>query len=85
MISATSLVSAGAAYRYDDHGDPAYTPTERILLVLRRWDWCDRDDLWDSLDVPPGERNRYYCALSRLVRSGRVEQRGSMWRIAVRL
>lgn len=75
MIPARSLVSAEALRRYDDNGDPVYSPSERILLVLRWYDWISTSDLYERLELNDRDRGRHQKALERLIASGRVECR----------
>lgn len=81
MIPLRELVSSEAARRYDDNGDPMYTPAERILMALRWFDWCDQASLMDAIGVERDDRNRYSSALSRLVKRGHLERRGREYRL----
>lgn len=87
MIAASELVSADALSRYDDSGEPALYPAERILLRLRWWgrEWCSREELVDALEVGPHDRWAIDKALERLAAEGRVERIGRFGRAAFRL
>lgn len=78
MIPIRELVTAESLRRYDDDGEPVYSPLERIVIVLRWWDWIDTLQLREVLGMDgmsPHERNRYESAISRAIKSGRIEKR----------
>jgi hypothetical protein len=80
VIPARELVSAEAFRRYDDDGEPVYTPTERVLMALRWFGWVSADDLWVALDMPEAgtrDRNKHAVTLCQLVKKGRVLAEGS--------
>lgn len=77
MIPVHELVTAESLRRYDDDGEPVYSPLERIVLILRWWDWIDTLQFRDVLGMDgmsPLERNRYESAISRAIKSGRIER-----------
>jgi hypothetical protein len=81
MLSPADLISPAALTRYDSSGEPEYTPSERILLALRWFDWASSSRIFEALDledIPRELRKTYAKALSRLVESGRVEVRGQV-------
>jgi hypothetical protein len=80
MRDPRELVSSEALRRYDDNGDPVYSPIERVLLALRWFDWASSARIMEALELEAAdlkERERYVTALSRLVTRGRVERRGA--------
>jgi len=55
-------------------------PAVRVLRALSRYDWIERQDLYDALDLPPNRAapqllNTYHMAVSRSVRLGHIEAR----------
>lgn len=74
MLSLSILLPAAALTRYDDHGEPSYTPQERVLIALRRMGWASKPEINDALGIIRDENITQ--ALVRLVRSGKVERRG---------
>jgi hypothetical protein len=64
-------------FRYDDNGDPLIRPCERILMALRWHEWIEPIDLYESMHLEGASKDRanHVTALSRLIKSGRVEKR----------
>ena len=50
-------------------------PRVQILRVLRRFDWVDVADLFEVIDIPTSDRNRWSQVLSTLVDKRSVERR----------
>jgi hypothetical protein len=78
MIRAESLIGGAARRRYADDGSPDYSAPEMILLRLRWFDWVTADTIREALELdgqPERERNRFSSALSKLLKTGRVERR----------
>ena len=78
MLALAQLLSPMALMRYDDHGDPAYTARERLLIAMRRMDWATSSEIFDAT---PGEMSgprhvNEHQALHRLVVAGVVRSRG---------
>lgn len=77
-VAIEALIGRDARRRYDECGDPVYTPSEQILIAIRWFGWVDKRELLDALDLTDCGitiYNRYSQALSRLVEQGRVERR----------
>jgi hypothetical protein len=88
MRDPRELISSEALRRYDDNGDPVYSPIERILLALRWFDWATPERIVEALDLEDvgwKERERYASALSRLVARKRLDRRGTHMRYEYRL
>ena len=83
MISARNLIGEHALRRYDEHGEPLLYASERVLLKLRHFDWISRADLYDAMecDSEPTRRAVWY-GLSDMVKAGRVEYDGRLYRLA---
>lgn len=88
MRDARELITSEALRRYDDNGDPVYSPIERILLALRWFDWASTDRIIEALDLEDAgwrERERYATALSRLTSRRRLDRRGTHMNYEYRL
>lgn len=73
MLSLSTLLGPIAPYRYDDEGEPAYTSPERVLRVLRRFDWATFEEIQIALESMTARD--LSTALSRLVKQGKVQRR----------
>lgn len=88
MMAISELVSSEALRRYDDNGDPVYSPIERLLLALRWFDWASSERIFESLDLDTADlkgRDKYRQALCRLVARQRVERRETFGLLEYRL
>ena len=77
MLSLSDVLPASALTRYDDHGEPAYTTYERLLIAMRRMAWSTRDEIFDAMEAHETEDRRLLrCAIAWFVRDGKIESRG---------
>lgn len=77
-VALEKLIGGASLRRYDEEGNPVYTPSEELLMRMRWFDWVDKRDLLDALGLDGCGItlfNRYSQALWRLVEAGRVERR----------